>query len=180
MHKILNEFEFRPDRTTDYRVSCPWASKNFSIDLPFLIKSSSKSLVSRIGIKARLHLNLGQIRPLILELLSLEWQTFHTFELEYLWCQLANLDHILCVASLGWGTGCIWFWGKLDQNSGFHGNRKPPLSYNGENDVSTFSRSFLIQSFLYLLITRTCIKSRKSLNFGKIGLLTRELAPLEV
>ena len=30
MHKISNEFEFRPDRTTDYRVSCPWASKNFS------------------------------------------------------------------------------------------------------------------------------------------------------
>ena len=32
------------------------------------------------------------------------------------------------------------FWGRLDQNSGFHGNRKPPLTYNGENDVSTFSR----------------------------------------
>ena len=28
--------------------------------------------------------------------------------------------------------------GQLDQNSGFHGNRKPPLTYNGENDVSTF------------------------------------------
>ena len=26
MHKISNEFEFRPDRTTDYGVSCPWAS----------------------------------------------------------------------------------------------------------------------------------------------------------
>ena len=23
MHNILDEFEFRPDRTTDYRVSCP-------------------------------------------------------------------------------------------------------------------------------------------------------------
>ena len=23
------------------------------------------------------------------------------------------------------------FWGKLDQNSGFHDNRKPPLTYNG-------------------------------------------------
>ena len=29
--------------------------------------------------------------------------------------------------------------GRLDQNSGFHGNRKRPLTYNGENDVSTFS-----------------------------------------
>ena len=27
MHKISDEFEFRPDRTTDYGVSCPWASK---------------------------------------------------------------------------------------------------------------------------------------------------------
>ena len=28
MHKISDEFEFRPDRTTDYGVSCYWASKN--------------------------------------------------------------------------------------------------------------------------------------------------------
>ena len=30
MHKISNEFEFRPDRTTDYGVSCPWTSKKIS------------------------------------------------------------------------------------------------------------------------------------------------------
>ena len=39
----------------------------------------------------------------------------------------------------GVGKGCIMFWGRLDQNSGVHGNRKPPLTYNGENGVSTFS-----------------------------------------
>ena len=50
----------------------------------------------------------------------------------------------------GVGGGCIRFWDRLDQNSGFHSNRKPPLTYNGENDVSTFSRLFLIRSFLYL------------------------------
>ena len=34
MHKISDEFEFRPDRrTTDYGVSCPWASKKIPIDL---------------------------------------------------------------------------------------------------------------------------------------------------
>ena len=55
--------------------------------------------------------------------------------------------------------GCIRFWGRLDQNSRFHGNRKPLLTYNGENDVSTFSWLFLIWSFLYLQVTRTCIKS---------------------
>ena len=144
----------------------------------FLIESSSKLLITRTGIKAWSSSNLGPIRPLILELLALEWQKFHTFELEYLWSQLANLDQILCVASLGWGKGCIRFWGRLDQNSGIHGNRKPPLTYNRENDVSSFSRLFFIRSFLYLLVTRTCIKSRMSSNVGQIGPLTRELAAL--
>ena len=146
----------------------------------FLIESSSKLLVTRTGIKARSSLILGRIRPLILELHALEWQIFHTFELEYLWSQLVSRHQILCLASFGWGKGCINFWGRLDQNSVFHGNRKPPLTYNGENDVSTFSRLFFIRSFLYLQVTRTCIKSRTSSNFGQIGLLTTELTALEV
>ena len=112
-------------------------------------------------------------------LLALEWRKFYTFELEYLWGQLANLDQILGVASLGMGKGCLMFWGRLDQNSGVHGNRKPPLTYNGENGVSTFSRLPLIWSFLYLQVMRTCIKSQTSLNFGQIGPLTMELAALE-
>ena len=99
----------------------------------------------------------------------------HTFKLEYLWSQLANLDQILCVVSIGWGKICIRFWGRLDPNSGFHGNRKPPLTYNGENGVSTFSRLVLIWSFSYLQVMRTCIKSRMS----QIGPLTTELAALE-
>ena len=103
----------------------------------------------------------------------------YTFEVEYLWGQLANLDQILCVASLGVGKGFIMFWGRLDQNSGVHGNRKPPLTYNGENGVSTFSRLLLIRFFLYLQITRICIKSQTSSNFSQIGPLTLELAALE-
>ena len=66
-----------------------------------------------------------------------------------------------CVASLGVGKGHIMFWGRLVQNSGVHGNRKPPLTYNGENGVFTISRLLLIWSFLYLQVTRTCIKSRR-------------------
>ena len=145
----------------------------------FLIESSSKLLVTRTGIKAWLSSILGGIRPLILELLALEWRKFHTFKLEYLWIQLASRDQILCIASLGWEKGCLMFWGRLDQNSGVHGNRKPPLTYNGENGVSTFSRLLFIRSFLYLQVTRTCIKSRMSSNFGQIGPLTTELAALE-
>ena len=145
----------------------------------FLIESSSKLLVTRTGIKAWTSLISGRIRLLTLELLALEWRKFYTFELEYLWGKLANLDQILCVASLGVGKGCIMFWGRLDQNSGAHGNRKPTLTYNGKNDVSTFSRLFLIGSFLYFQVTRTCIKSRTSSNFGLVGPLSTELAALE-
>ena len=71
---------------------------------------------------------------------------------------------------MGVGERLHKVWGRLDQNSGFHGNRKPPLTYNGENDVS----------FLYFQVTRTCIKSRTSSNFRQIGPLTTELAALEV
>ena len=113
----------------------------------FLIESSSKLLVTRTGIKARLSLISGRIRLLTLELLALEWRKFYTFELEYLWGQLAWIDQILCVASLGVGKGCIMFLGRLDLNSGVHGNRNPPLTYNWVNDVSTFSRLFLTRSF---------------------------------
>ena len=66
------------------------------------------------------------------------------------------------------------FCGRLDQNSGVHGNRKPSLTYNGENGVSTFSRLLLI-----LQEMRTCIKSRMSSHFGQIEPLTTELAALE-
>ena len=109
----------------------------------FFIESSSKLLVTRPGITAQMSLISGRIRPLTLELLALEWRKFYSFEHEYLWGQLANLDQILCVASLEMGKGCIMFWGILDQNSGVHGNRKPPLTYNGENNVFTlFSVTF--------------------------------------
>ena len=68
----------------------------------------------------------------------------------------------------------------MDQNSGVQGNRKPPLTYNEENGVSTFSRLLLIRSFVYLQVTRTCIKSRTSSNLSQIGPLTTELAALEL
>ena len=131
----------------------------------FLIESTSKLLVTRTGIKSRTSLISGRVRLVTLELFALEWRKFYTFELEYLLGQLANLDQSLCVASLGGGggvgKGCILFWGILDKNSGAHGKRKPPLTYNGENGVSTFSWLPLIRSFLYLQVTRTCIKSRR-------------------
>ena len=145
----------------------------------FLIKSSSKLLVTRTGIKAQTSLISGRIRLLTLELLALEWRKIYTFEFEYLWGQLArSWSNVMCSVT-GVGKGCIMFWSRMAQNSGFHGNRKYPLTYNGENGVSTLSQLLLIQSFLYLQVTRTCIKSQTSSNFGQIGSLTTKLAALE-
>ena len=124
----------------------------------FLIKSSSKLLVTGIGIKARTGLISGQIRLLTSELLDLEWRKFYTFEIEYLWGPSANLDQILCVASLGVWKGCIMFWGRLDQNSGVHGNRKPPLTHwhiMGKMVSPHFARLLLIRSFLARLYVST-------------------------
>ena len=89
-HKSSDQFDFGPDQTTHFGVTCPWMTK-------MLLFRTSRSL-----------------RPVV------------------------NFDQILCVASLGLGKGCIMFWGRLDQNSGVHGNRNPPLTYNEDNGVSTF------------------------------------------
>ena len=80
-------------------------------------------------------------------------------KLEYLWGQLASVNQILYEASLGQGKGCIMFRDRLDKNSGFHGNRKRPLTYTGETNVSTFSLLLFYQIFSNLQVTRTGINS---------------------
>ena len=57
--------------------------------------------------------------------------------------------------------------------------KKFPYTYNGENYVIIFSRLFLIGSFSYLQVMRTCIKAWMSLNLGQIPPLTMKLAALE-
>ena len=104
-HKSLVEFNFGPNQTTHFGVTCPWVTQ-----ISYFWTWISLKLV-------------GQF-----------WSNF------------------MCSITVGWGK-CIRVWGRLDQNSGFHGNRKPPLTYNGENGVSTFSRLLLIRSFLYLQVT---------------------------
>ena len=84
-------------------VGLSWSNFMCSITHSFFIQSSPKLLVTWTGIKARSNSILGLIRPLISELLALEWWKFHSFELEYLRSQLANLNQILCVAY--WGGG---------------------------------------------------------------------------
>ena len=47
----------------------------------------------------------------------------YTFKHEYLGDQGADSNQILSESILEWGKGCIRFWCRSDQNSGFHGNR---------------------------------------------------------
>ena len=130
-HKSSNEFDFGPDQTTNFGVTCPWMTKILNFRTWIFL------------------------RPV--------WQSWSNFM-----CSITGI-----------GERLHNVWGRLDQNSGVHGNRNPPLTFHGENGVSTFSRLLLIRSSLYLQVTRTCIKSWTSSNFGQIGPLTTELSALE-
>ena len=131
-HKRWVEFEFGPNRTTHFGVTCPWVTKISHfwtwISLKPVGQSWSNFMCSIIGIGKRVHKVLGQLGS-------------------KLWSMATESPH----------------W-----------------TYNGEKDISTISRLFSIRCFLYLQITRTCIKSQTSSNFGQIRPLTTELAALEV
>ena len=57
---------------------------------------------------------------------------------------------------------------------------KSPWTYNGRNVMTTLVLSILNGSSSFLHTIRTTIKAWMSLNFGKISLLTLELAALEL
>ena len=56
---------------------------------------------------------------------------------------------------------------------------KPPIGYNRENGVSTFSRLFFIRIFSYLQVMITCMRAQSTFNFGPHGPLTAWLAAPE-
>ena len=78
MHKSLDEFEFRQNPTTDYGISCPWASEKSMYNVvntlapSFLIESSSFSQVTKKTIKSGLRCKLSLIGPCTAELAALE------------------------------------------------------------------------------------------------------------
>ena len=78
---------------------------------------------------------------------------------------------------MGWGKSCIRFWVWLDQNFDCHGNQNLPLTYNGENGVSTFSQSFFIRSSPDLQVSKTGVKSQMS-SSSRIGSFTSVLHAL--
>ena len=78
MRESLNDFEFRQDSTSDYGVSCPWASEKSmyngvnTLAPSFLIESSSFLQVTRTTIKSGLSFKLSLIGPCTAELAALE------------------------------------------------------------------------------------------------------------
>ena len=78
MHESLDEYKFRPDTTTNFRVICPCASEKLMYNVVntlaplFLIGSSSFLQVRRTTIKSRPSSKFHQIRPWTVELAALE------------------------------------------------------------------------------------------------------------
>ena len=68
-----------------------------------------------------------------------------------------------------WGGGKSAYAFGTDQiKTGFHGNRKCPLTYNRENDVSMLTLSVLICSLSNLNVTRG-----RALNLSQVRILAR-------
>ena len=178
-HKLSDKFEFWPDRIFDYRVS---------------LKISHRLIMG----KWCLHASLFIFDQIIIKFAGNQDRHKSSVKPDFGPNQ-TTLFGVICP----WVTKILHFWAfispkpvgqsrsnfmcsitgvgeRLHKVSGQIGSKLWfPLTYDGENDVSTFSQLFLIRSFLYLRVKRTCIKSRTSSNFGQIGPLTTELAALE-
>ena len=89
--------------------------------------------------------------------MSLSANTFHTFKHEYLSPDGHSWSNILSVTSMGWGK----FYGRMDQNCGFHGNQRLPLTY-GEMMSPPFLIC-LIEALANFQVYRTGIKSREEI-----------------
>ena len=78
MHVSLDQFNVRPDTTTDTRVICPCASEKLTYNVVntlaplFLDGSSSYLQVTRTSITSRTSSKFGQIGPRPAELAALE------------------------------------------------------------------------------------------------------------
>ena len=135
----------------------------------------------RTCIKACMSLNLGQIPPLTMELSALERLKIDvaTFSPLLLIRSFSNLQ-VMRTCIISWMSSKFGqIWPPTTELAAFERRKKFPWTYNGKNEVITFSRLFLIGSFSYLQVMRTYIKVYTSLNFGQIPPLTTELTALE-
>ena len=146
----------------------------------FSIESSSKLLVTRTGINKSLNkfdlgpdqtTHFGVTCPWMTKILHFRtWISLRPVGQSWsnFMCSITGVGERVnkVLRLIGSKLWCPW-------------QQKAPLTHNGENGVSTFSRLLFIRSSLYLQVMRTCIKSWTSGNFGQIGPRTTELAALE-
>ena len=96
------------------------------------------------------------------------------------------------ISAASWSIGMKFYlkhhWGGGKASISFNPDRIRTLvsmatdssqSYNGKNGVITFPQMLLSRSFSYLQVTMTCMRAWMSSKFGRIRLLTTELAALE-
>ena len=88
-------------------------------------------------------------------------QMFLIGSFSYLWVTMTCMRAWM---SLKFGRIRPW----TTELAALEGMKKIPWTYNGENDVITFFPLFLIESFSYLQLMRTCIRAWISSKFGQM------------
>ena len=180
-HTSLHKFDFEPDQTTQFGVTCPWMAKILHfrtwISLRPVGTSWSNFMCSITGGGERLHTVSRQIGwklwgpwlimgKMVSPPLAGNKDT-HKISTEFEFWPDQTTDY---------GVSCPCASKKFPIDL-FHASSftfdRIIIKVAGKQDM------FLIRSFLYLQVMRTCIKSQTSLNFGQIGPLTTELAALE-
>ena len=137
--KILDKFEFRPDRITPYRVRCPWASKKLpshrlimgngvsKLAHSFLIRifkfageQDRHKISDKLEFRPIRICHFGVMRP---------WGQIR-FSIDLPWTlqdQLANIDQILYVLSVGWGKGCFKLLEQIPSKQWLPWQQKAPI-----------------------------------------------------
>ena len=189
-HNILDEFEFRPDLTTDYGVSCPWASEKIPIDLQWEKQSHYvfSAVFDRIlfilagneDIHKSLYENFGQIPSLTTELAALEClknrcHQVISVDIDPIFFKLAGNKDMHNIVNefefrpdltTDYGVSCPW------------ASEKIPIDLQWEKQ-SHYVFSAVFDRILFILAGNEDIHKSLYENFGQIPSLTTELAALE-
>ena len=171
-HKSSDEFDFGLDQSTHFGVIYFWGTKN----LPFRHGISLRP-IGQLLLKFICNIIwLGEIerKAMIRNQYNYLTPSVHDTKVK------KNALKATAPQSTYYKQKAKRIWDRLAKNAGFHGNRRPKVTYNWDNDVSDFSRLFLFRAFLYLQVRRSCIKSRTNSNFGQMGLLITELYPFSI
>ena len=163
-HKSSVEFDFGPNQTTHFGVTCPWVTKisHFWTLIPLkpVGQSWSNFICSIVGVGERLHKVLGQI----------DLGTLDSGERSLPFGLLVYLILFILAGNQDMHKISDKFEFLPDRTTDY-GVIRPwafPLTLNGENGVSIFSQLLWIQTSSNLQEMRTCIKSWTCSNFGLI------------